>query len=174
MRLTMFGRQTDKHTYICIYKFALKMLFLLPGASPPGFQQGLLSLGLITGALNRALGPYAKWLLRVARFDFLHFSPPPSPLGKPILPSGEVVGSIFVVKMRETDELKGTWSNFSPWLRVYEHRAKTVWGLLQPLFGELGLNFGPLFFEIETFRQGSPRYVITNNRFYQKPVVFYT
>ena len=43
--------------------------------------------------------------------------------------------------MKEKDELEGTWSNFTPWLRDFEHQGENCsGGLLQPPLGELGLN----------------------------------
>ena len=45
----------------------------LPGASPPGPPPGALPLDP-TGALQRAPGPHAARLARVARFDFLQFA----------------------------------------------------------------------------------------------------
>ena len=36
----------------------------------------------------------------------------------------------FFAKTKGKDELEGTRSNFTPWLRDFEHQAKAVWGLL--------------------------------------------
>ena len=42
--------------------------------------------------------------------------------------------------MKGKDELEGTRSNFTTWLRDFEHQGKNcVGGLLQPPLGELGL-----------------------------------
>ena len=64
-----------------------------------------------------------------------------SQLSKLILPPGK--GGrfhFFLAKMTRKDEIEGTWGNFTSWLRVFEHRGKNVWGLLQPPFSELGLT----------------------------------
>ena len=34
----------------------------------------------------------------------------------------------FFAKMRGKGEPKGTWSNFTPWLHILEHRGETIWG----------------------------------------------
>ena len=60
-----------------------------------------------------------------------------------------MVGSIFFAKMKRKDELKDTWSNFSPLLRIFEQQGENcLGGLLQPPFGELGLS---LFFIVYSF-----------------------
>ena len=42
--------------------------------------------------------------------------------------------------LRGKNELKGMWSNFTPWLRVLSNGTKTVWGGCCTSFGELGLT----------------------------------
>ena len=48
----------------------------------------------------------------------------------------KVVGSFFITKIREKDELKGMCSNFTPWLSFFDHRVENCLGV-----GELGLSF---------------------------------
>ena len=44
--------------------------------------------------------------------------------------------------MRGTDLLKGTRSNFIPWLRIFEHRGENcLEGVVATPFRELGLNY---------------------------------
>ena len=43
--------------------------------------------------------------------------------------------------MKGKDELEGTRSNFTPWLRDFEHPGENyLGGCCNPLFGELGLT----------------------------------
>ena len=43
----------------------------------------------------------------------------------------EVVGSIFFfAKMKGKDELKGMWSNFTPWLCVFEYQGENCLGVV--------------------------------------------
>ena len=47
----------------------------------------------------------------------------------------------FFAKMRGKDELKGTRSNFIPWMWVFEHRDENcLSGCCNPRLGELWLN----------------------------------
>ena len=43
---------------------------------------------------------------------------------------GEVKKIFSSAKMRGKDGLKGTWSNFTPWLRDFEHRCENCWGVV--------------------------------------------
>ena len=70
-------------------------------------------------------------------------NPPPRPTNFESLPyPPEGVGLNFFAKMRGKDELKGTWSNFTPWLRVFGHQGENYLGelgLKVQLFGYKGL-----------------------------------
>ena len=47
----------------------------------------------------------------------------------------------FFAKVRGKDELKGTWSNFTPWLCIFEHRGKNSLGVFcNPSCRELELK----------------------------------
>ena len=43
-------------------------------------------------------------------------------------PGGDSRFAFFFTKIRAKDKFKGTRSNFTPWLRVFDHRGKSCWG----------------------------------------------
>ena len=53
-------------------------------------------------------------------------------------PEGGCRFNFVLAKIRGKDELTGTWSNFTHWLHVLEHRGEKCLGGLLQLFGELG------------------------------------
>ena len=72
-------------------------------------------------------------------------NPPPPPRlpnfeSLPYPGEGSRFDFFFLAKMRGKDELKATQSNFTPWVRVFEHRGENCLGVLQLPIGELGLN----------------------------------
>ena len=65
------------------------------------------------------------------------YTKPPDLLTLKAYPTPDGGGRLifFFAKIREKDELKGTWSNFTHWLGVFEHRGENC----STPFGELGV-----------------------------------
>ena len=81
-------------------------------------------------------------IFKIIQFKNHRIAQPPNLPTLKAYPTPGVGGrfEIFSLKWRKKDELEGTWSNFTPWLRDFEHHGENCWGVVATPLRRIRVN----------------------------------